>query len=153
PDIDRRLGSMEIKIPSEMFPGMTNARSHAVEAQHVFVMRCHIVGEFSTRFRRVCRKTGCRPGDRPCQPGGTIMSAADHHCVSARLFQARRRVMGIKDVTIRHYWYGDSLLDLRNCSPVGFALIELTARAAMNRHHAHARILSLLRNQRRIEHG
>jgi len=143
---------MAVEIPAEMLARLAQATFDAVEREHVLVMRYNVVGECLRRSWNSLRAcAGGGRSDAAGDPRCAIMRAADHHRVGAGLFEDCRRLFRRAYIAIGHDRDRDGFLDARDGAPVGLALIELAARAAMHGHHPDAGLFGAARQHRRVE--
>ena len=132
-----------------MLARLPQAAFDTVERQHVLVMRDDVVGQFSAGV--VGSIAGRGPRDGAGRPRRAVVGAADHHGVGARILEDRGGVGRRGDIAIGDDRDRDRLLDPGDRPPVGLALVELAARAAMDGDHLHARLLGAAGKQRRVE--
>jgi hypothetical protein len=74
-----------------------------------------------------------RPRQAGDQPRPAIGAPPDHHRIGVRLLQRPPRAVGADDVAVHHHRQRSRRLHRRDGSPIGDALIELAAGAAMHR--------------------
>ena len=127
-----------IERPAEMLARMAHADARAVMDQHFLVERAdqiELLGERGRRALLAGREIMREIAGKPRPP---VRAAPDHHGIRAGLRQRRDRALEIRHVAVDDDRNGHRLLHGAHRGPVGRALVELAARAAMHRDEADA---------------
>ena len=127
------------------------ADPHAVMRDHVVIERADIA-ELPRQGRRLFGDAGCKlAADLPRQPRLALRATSDHHRVRPRTIECVPRIGKRGDVAIDHQRNIDRLANGANRVPVGLALVELAAGAAMHRNQPDAGGFGPPRQFRRID--
>src|SRR5258708_4816855 len=134
-------GLPALGIPAEMLACHTHAGLLAIVLEHRIEMRAYrrvLLGK-----RRIAQPfAGTQIVDRLVEePRSAIGAAADHYAVGPRLLERGIDVLECVDVAgVDHRQPGRGP-DLADEGPIGMAIIELAARAAMHSEHLDAALL------------
>ena len=122
-----------IERPAQMLSGVAQPDIDAMMGEHFVVKRADerkLFAERRWRFafsgREITRKLAGKP--RPA-----LRAAADHHRVGSGCRQRRVGIVEVVDVAVDHDRDRHALFDGAHRRPIGAAVIELAARAAMHR--------------------
>src|SRR5258705_11404039 len=115
-------------------PARTAQYDPEVVVQADFVMERGDIVELLGERRRGLGYAGFEPApDLARQPGLALRAAADHDRVGAGFFERGDRDVEGGDVTIDDQRNSDRIPNRAHGAPIRFALVELTARAAVHR--------------------
>ena len=142
-----------LAVPADMLARDAQPAGDAVMAQHRIVVLAHDgmllleggIGQHLARAQIV--------DDLLQEPGTAIAAAPDHHAIGPGFRQRPAHRRHIHDIAIDHDGNSDGLLHLAQEGPIGAAVVELAARAAMNRDHPDAAILGDAGQPRRVAAG
>ena len=132
----RVAGRRLLHVPAEMLAGDAHAEKRAVVVEQRLVVPHGDVGERRLVGQRTGRRRRCATMAR--QPRPAVGAAADHDAVGAGQRQHRRDVVETGGIAIGDHRDRHRLLDRADRRPVGPALVELAARAAVHGDHPHA---------------
>ena len=142
----------DLERPAEMFARMAQADAQAVVAADLVIERADIAraarrATARLRRRRYSRRRPIWPGSHgwPCAPRPIITASAPD------MFERGHGLFERGDVAVDDERNRDRILDGAHRAPIGLALVELAARAAMHGDHLHAGSFRAARQLRRVE--
>jgi hypothetical protein len=122
------------------------------------VMRKHLVielddeRELTAERRRLLAPAGFEIARHLARkPRTALRGASDHDRIGAGGLQCRIGVVEGFDIAIDHDGNGNRVLHCAHRRPIGVALVELAARAAMHGDHTHARLFCAAGEFRRVD--
>src|SRR5260370_30228400 len=128
-----------------MLAGMAKADTKSIMAAHFIIKRADMLELLRERRRRF-DDAGLKPApDLTRQPGLALCAAADHDGVGARHGKRGHGLFERCDIAVDDESNANRIPDRAHCAPIGLALVELAARAAMHRYHPHAHGLGTAR--------
>ena len=130
---------------------MAKADPQAVVAANLIIERADIVELLGQRRRSFDHAGFEAAPDLAGQPRLALRAAADHDGVGARHFERGHGLLERCDIAVDDERNADRIPDGAHRAPVGLALVELAARAAMHRNQLHAGGLRAARQFRRVE--
>ena len=141
-----------VHIPAQMLAGDFGPQIDPVKTQHLVVMFGHHLGH--------CGPFGDHRFGAPVQvmrdlrqqPRPPLRPTPNHHAVCARQAQRCPGLFATDDVAIGDDGDIHCLFHRADRSPIGAALVELTAGAPVDGDHLHARVLGPFRDWRGVEH-
>ena len=120
---------------------MAQAEFDTVEAEHFAVERAGERKLLAERRGRCTLAGGEIARQVTGKPRLSLRAAPDHHGVGAGRRKRRVGIVKTFDVAVDDDRDGDCVLDRADRRPIGAALVELAAGAAMHRNEPHAGVL------------
>ena len=148
PGAQRPRARDAVEVPAEVLARHPNPEIPSVEADRLGVVAADQRAERRSRWRR---PPGERRRDLADHPRPPARAAADHHPVGARARQRGARRGRVEDVAVDDHRDRDRRPDPRHRVPVGGAVVERAAGAAVHRHHPHAGGLGAPGDLRRVD--
>ena len=134
-------GRQTLGIPAQMLASHAHAGFLAVVRQHRFEVGAHDGVLLAQRWIGQ-PFAGAQIVDRLVEePRPAVGAAPDHHAVGAGLLEGRVDVVERVDVAVDDHRQTGRRLDVGDERPVGMAVIEIAARAAMHGQHLDAALL------------
>src|ERR1700738_3644941 len=134
-----------------MLARMTKADTQTVVTANFIIERANIMELLRERRRGFDHAGFEAASDLTGQPGLALRAAADHDRVGTRHFKRGHRLLERCDIAVDDERNTNRALDRAHSAPIGVALVELAARAAMHRNQPHARGLCAVCQLRRVE--
>src|SRR5579863_5289524 len=139
-----------IKRPAQMLASMAQPDIDAVMREHVVIQYAD-ERELVVERRRRGAFPGCEiTGKLTGKPWPALSAAADHHGIGARCRKSQGGVVEAFDVAVDDDRYRYPVFDRTHRRPVGAPVIELTARATMDRDKRYAGCFGAPRQFRRV---